>query len=58
MVWTYQGNEVAEVPLRVGKSSRWRTYSSKNLAGLAGEWQVAVRNEAGDVLTTTAFKVQ
>lgn len=58
VVWSYNGEEVAEVPLNVGKSNRWRTYSSKNLARLAGDWAVEVRNPAGEPLASTAFKVQ
>ena len=57
VVWSYKGEEVALVPLMIGASSRWRTYSSKNIGGLVGDWKVELISEAGEILTATEFVV-
>lgn len=57
-VWFYNEAQVADVALTVGQGDRWRTYSSKNLAGLAGDWRVEVQDGEGNVLGSVSFLVQ
>ena len=57
-VWLHEGAEVARVPLTIRQGSRWRTYSSKKLAGRPGSWQVEVRDTQDAVLASVDFKVE
>ncbi len=53
--WFRNGRLEAEVVLKIG-SSRWRTYSSKNLVeGLRGNWQVEVVDQSNRLLATQTF---
>lgn len=54
-VWLREGVEVTRISLNIGGSS-WRTYSAKTLhAGVAGDWAVEARDEAGQVLARREF---
>ena len=55
-VWSRDGQVMAEVALPVGSAS-WRTYSQKNLYGLAGRWEVKVVDAADSTLSTVSFTV-
>ena len=57
-VWTLGANDMGKVSQQVKKSSRWRTWSSKTIAGMKGEWKVDVLDEAGAVLKSATFKVE
>jgi hypothetical protein len=57
-VWRHGGSEVARVILPIRAGSRWRTYSSKKLAGRSGSWQVEVQDSSGAVLATVDFTVE
>jgi len=57
-VWYHAGEKKAAVELPLGKSPRWRTYSSKKLGGLKGEWKVELQDANGAVLNTVAFTVE
>jgi len=57
-VWTLGPNEMAKVTQDVKKSNRWRTWCSKSLGGMKGDWKVDVLDEAGAVLKSATFKVQ
>jgi hypothetical protein len=37
---------------------RWRTYSSKKLAGLKGNWKVELLESSGIILNSVSFQVQ
>ena len=56
-VWFHGDMEVARVPVRIGQSSRWRTFSSKQLAGRIGGWRVEIQDGQNAVLGTTSFTV-
>jgi len=58
MVWLHEGKEVALVTLLVRKAPRWRTFSSKTVAGRKGRWEVALRDAEGRTLRTAAFTVK
>ena len=57
-VWYHEDTKKATVELPLGVSSRWRTYSSKKLAGLTGEWKVELKDAGGNVLNTVLFTVE
>ena len=57
-VWLHDGNEVARVILPIRQGSRWRTYSSKKLAGLSGAWRVEVQDSNSTVLAATDFTLE
>ncbi len=49
---------MAKVTLPVKQGQRWRTYSSKKLAGLKGDWEVELHDAKGTVLQTVEFTVE
>jgi len=57
-VWFHGDDEVARVPVRLGQSSRWRTYSSKKLGGRIGDWRVEVQDAQNTVLGAVDFSVE
>jgi hypothetical protein len=57
-VWYREDVEVARVPLRLKTGERWRTFSSKDIEGLPGNWKVAIEDVSGNVLETVAFSVE
>ncbi|MEN8136009.1 MAG: DUF2914 domain-containing protein [Thermodesulfobacteriota bacterium] len=57
-VWYHESNEVARVPLSIRQGSRWRTYSSKKLAGRTGAWRVEIQDSASAVLASVDFTVE
>jgi hypothetical protein len=54
-VWHYGGERHAEVPLGVGTSSGWRTWSSAQLR--PGDWSVQLVDADGLVLSEKTFTV-
>ena len=57
-VWYFEDKEMARVSLPLTKGMRWRTYSSKKLAGLKGNWKVELQESSGIVLNSVSFQVQ
>jgi hypothetical protein len=57
-VWYFGEKMMAVVDLPLKKGSRWRTYSSKQLAGLTGEWRVELLDAGGNLLETVTFMVE
>ena len=57
-VWYFGENVMANVELTVGQGGRWRTYSSKNLAGFKGNWRVELQDADKNVLASVDFKVE
>lgn len=58
LVWIYGSKEMLKTALPVKKGPKWRTYASKNLRGLKGDWKVEVRDAGGNVLKEVKFKVE
>ncbi|MGM5484230.1 MAG: DUF2914 domain-containing protein [Nanobdellota archaeon] len=57
-VWYYNDQKVGKVYLDIGKSSGWRTWSSKKiLKSWTGWWRVEVLSPAGEILETKDFVV-
>ncbi len=57
-VWFYDDQEVAMVTLPIRKGDRWRTFSSKRLAGRKGLWRVELRDESGETVKAVRFTVR
>jgi hypothetical protein len=57
-VWYFEGQEKARITLPLQKGMRWRTFSSKKLANMKGNWTVELKDNSGIVLNTVSFKVQ
>jgi transcriptional regulator with XRE-family HTH domain len=54
-VWFREGVEAMRISLQIGGPS-WRTFSTKTLqAGVAGDWAVEARDDAGRVLARSEF---
>lgn len=57
-VWYYNDREMARVVLPLRQGGRWRTNSSKQLAGLKGQWKVELQDASGAVLNSVSFLVE
>ena len=57
-VWYHGEKKMAGVELTLRQGSRWRTYSSKRLGGLTGDWKVELQDSEGTVLHTVGFTVE
>ena len=57
-VWYFEDKQLAKVSLPLEKGDRWRTYSSKKLAGLKGDWKVELLDSYGIVLHSVHCRVQ
>ena len=57
-VWTLGLNEMAKVTQDVKKSNRWRTWCSKSIGGMKGDWKVDILDEAGTVVKSATFTIQ
>jgi hypothetical protein len=57
-VWFWSSQEMARVNLTLQKGNRWRTYSSKKLAGLKGQWKVELQDSSGVVHNSISFTVE
>ena len=57
-VWYFGENEVTKVDLSLRQGKRWRTYSSKKLAGSRGDWKVELQDARGTVIDTVKFTVE
>ena len=57
-VWYLEKQEMARVPLLLEKGHRWRTFSSKKIAGRKGKWQVDLQDSFGIVISSVSFMVQ
>lgn len=57
-VWYHENREMARITLPLQKGPRWRTFSSKKLGGLTGNWKVELVEASGIVLNTISFQVQ
>jgi hypothetical protein len=58
LVWYHDDKEIASVELPIYRGSRWRTYSSKKLGDLRGNWKVDLQDVNGKVLETLGFTVE
>lgn len=57
-VWYHEAKRMAIVTLPLNKGSKWRTYSSKKLGALTGEWKVELQDAGGNVILDVGFTVE
>jgi len=57
-VWFHESREMARVELPLQKGRRWRTWSSKKINGLKGNWKVELQDSAGIVRNSVIFTVE
>ena len=57
-VWYHENKRMAIVTLPINKGPKWRTYSSKRLGGLTGEWRVELYDADGNVVLDLGFTVE
>ncbi|MGB9736553.1 MAG: DUF2914 domain-containing protein [bacterium] len=57
-VWTYNKKEVSKFELPIKKGYRWRTFASKTVSGMKGDWAVELKDANGDTLKTVQFKIE
>jgi len=57
-IWYHRDKRMAIVNLPLKKGAKWRTYSSKRLGGLKGEWKVELQDADLNVLQTVGFTVE
>lgn len=56
-IWLYKDNIIAEIPLNIN-STKWRTYSSKNIAETwIGDWKVEVYSDQGKLIDSIKFAI-
>ncbi|MGD9330518.1 MAG: DUF2914 domain-containing protein [Desulfobacterales bacterium] len=58
IVWYFEEQEVARVPLAIGQGPRWRTYSSKETMGQKGNWKVYLLDDADNILASVQFALE
>jgi hypothetical protein len=58
MVWYFEEQELARVPLAIGQGPRWRTYASKTTLGRKGNWKVYLLDSAENILATVQFVLE
>lgn len=55
-IWYHNGEPVAEVPLNIGVSTGWRTFSSKTISATdKGNWKVEIVSAGGAPMRTIQF---
>lgn len=58
MVWYFEEQEVARVPLSIGQGARWRTYTSKKTMGQKGNWKVYLQDSTDNTLASVQFDIE
>lgn len=57
-VWYFEESVHAKVDLTLREGDRWRTYASKEIRGLRGNWKVEIQDKNGNILKAIAFRVE
>lgn len=58
VVWTLGQNEMGKVPLAIKPYAKFRTWASKSINSMKGDWKVDVVDDKGAILKTAMFKVE
>jgi hypothetical protein len=56
--WQFENSPVFIITLPLKRGPRWRTYSYKNLYGMAGDWKVELKDAGGYTVDTVSFTVK
>jgi hypothetical protein len=57
-VWLYNQKEVSKVELPLKRGFRWRTFASKTVSGMKGDWSVELKDAEGNTVKTAQFKIE
>ena len=57
-VWYHENRERARVALPLQKGRRWRTWSSKKINGLKGNWKVELQDSSGIARNSVIFTIE
>ncbi len=58
LVWSLEQDEVGEVSLTIKPYERFRTWASKSIRGMQGNWSVDVLDDEGVIIRSASFSVQ
>ncbi len=58
VVWMLGQNEMDKIPLAIKPYPRFRTWVSKKINGMKGEWRVYVLDDKGNLMKSATFTVQ
>ncbi len=58
VVWMLGQNEMDKIPLTVKPYSKFRTWVSKKINGMKGDWKVNVLDDKGNLMKSATFIVQ
>ena len=58
VVWMLGQNEIDKIPLTIKPYPKFRTWTSKTINGMRGEWKVDVLDDNGNLLKSATFTVQ
>ena len=54
--WYFQGNYIDKIPVKVGRSNHWRSWTYKTIAKVQiGEWYVLIRDKETNIVLETAY---
>ena len=56
--WLFEGKQTAVIELTLGKSKRWRTFSSKRIGVRRGNWEVRLLDSQDNLLRNLIFTVK
>jgi len=56
--WLFEGKETAMIELTLGKSKRWRTFSSKRIGVRRGNWEVRMLDIHDNLIKSLEFTVK
>jgi hypothetical protein len=56
--WLFEGKQTATIELTLGKSKRWRTFSSKRIGIRRGNWEVRLLDREDKLLRSLNFTVK
>jgi len=57
-VWTYKDKEIHKTTLPIKAGAKWRTFASKTVKGMKGDWKVEIKDVSGKVLKDVKFKIE
>jgi hypothetical protein len=58
IIWYHENQELARVDLPLQQGWRWRTWSSKKINNLKGNWKVELQDSSGIIHNAISFSVE
>ncbi len=57
-VWMFGQKQVSTFQAPLKKSVRWRTFASKTVSGMKGDWTLELKDADGNTVKSVQFKVE